>query len=532
MESIQLTYPSTQHGQEFMMDHKPSSVKSWLSNLSFTDITKSLDRLLQAARTLNRTEQKLNQREENLITLEQGYLRMSRHFRQHNDQRLVIATEHQAKLLSNLTAEMAYGYKRIVHELAEQKILLKKQRRMANAINQAQHYLGLHLIEHYQQYSPVPSYIWHELHKLFHFAELLKLQTLKIKEQTDSLLSLDTIENTYKRNCLMSVINPYHVEGNQHWHLFKYFSHWAKSTTLSSDLKKFAQSECFVIDLTSGKRPEYAASDNEYEEHAFYRLLITSELLERLHKQLQHFSSHHTLPNPGFYSVIEPSIGQKLLQQIYAYCDHHIERKDARYPVISNVNLVWGLTNIVKVLQSTSPASTNSDELETSLKKLLGKNYKQMLHWQAVNYSNGGICVRQPKEDITQLNVGNLVLLKRHINNQPQKTWQLGIVRWLNGNRNTGATMGLEYLHGQKTPAHYLTKNNHGEVLKHNILLVAPFDNHETLLIAPKHLIGNRKKIRLELNGKPVEHHIISTKESNSLIAIFEVTTVVDDGDV
>jgi len=121
MESIQLTYPSTQHGQEFMMDHKPSSVKSWLSNLSFTDITKSLDRLLQAARTLNRTEQKLNQREENLITLEQGYLRMSRHFRQHNDQRLVIATEHQAKLLSNLTAEMAYGYKRIVHELAEQK---------------------------------------------------------------------------------------------------------------------------------------------------------------------------------------------------------------------------------------------------------------------------------------------------------------------------------------------------------------------------------------------------------------------------
>ena len=118
MESIQLTYPSTQHGQEFMMDHKPSSVKSWLANLSFTDTNKSLDQLLQAARTLNRTEQKLSQREENLSTLEQGYLRMSRHFRQHNDQRLVIATENQAKLLSNLTAEMAYGYKRVVHELA------------------------------------------------------------------------------------------------------------------------------------------------------------------------------------------------------------------------------------------------------------------------------------------------------------------------------------------------------------------------------------------------------------------------------
>ncbi|RDX37469.1 hypothetical protein DZA50_01860 [Kangiella sp. HD9-110m-PIT-SAG07] len=531
MDSIQLTYPSTQHGQEFMMDYKPSSVKRWLSDLSFTDINQSLDQLLQAVRTLNRTEQKLSQREENLATLEQGYLQMSRHFRQHNDQRLVIATESQAKLFSSITAEMAYGYKRIVHELAEQKVALKKQNRMASAINQAQHYLGLHLIEHYQQYSPVPSYIWHELHKLFHFAEMRKVHTIKVKKPTDCLLALDTVENTYKRNCLMSVINPYHVEGNQHWHLFKYFSHWAQITTLSKDLKKFAKSECFVIDLTSGKRPEYAASDNEYEEHPFYRLLITSALLERLDKQLKHFASKQALPNPGFYPVIEPSTGHNLLQQIYAYCDHHIKRKDARYPVISNVNVVWGLSNIVKVLQSDTPPSNTGEELESCITNLLGKQYQQLIQWQAVNYSNGGICVRQPKEDITQLSVGNVVFLKRHINNQPQRTWQLGIVRWLNGNKNTGATVGVEYFHGEKKPAHYLTKNNHGEVLKHNVVLVTPFDNHETLLIAPKHLIGNRRTIRLELDGKPVEHHIISSKESNSLISVFEVTTSINNGD-
>ncbi|GAA4348460.1 hypothetical protein [Kangiella taiwanensis] len=526
MDSIQLTYPSTQHGQEFMMDHKPSAVKRWLSDLTFTDINKSLDHLLQAIRTLNRTEQKVSQREENLATLEQGYLQMSRHFRQHNDQRQVIASDHQAKLLSSFTAEMAYGHKRVIHELAEQRVALKKQGRLAYAINQAQHYLGLHLIEHYQQYSPIPSYIWHELHKLYHFAEHEKLHRLKVNNNQDALLALDTVENTYKRNCLMSVINPYHVEGNQHWHLFKYFSHWSQLTMLSNDLKKFAKSECFVIDLTSGKRPEYAATDNEYEEHPFYRLLITSPLLEKLNQQLRYFSEHNSLPNPGFYPAIEPSIGQKLLQQIYAYCDHHIARKDARYPVISDVNLVWSLSNIVKVLQSDKQPSETSEELEACLTDMLGAQYPHLLQWQAVNYSNGGICVRQPKEDITQLNVGNLVLLKRHINQQPQKTWQLGIVRWLNGNKSTGASMGVEYLHGQKLPAHYLTKNNHGEVLKHNVLLVTPFDHQEPLLIAPRHLIGNHKTLNLELNGKPVEHQIISTKESNSLITIFEVTTL------
>jgi hypothetical protein len=523
MDSIQLTYPSTQQGQEFMMDNKPSAVKQWLANLTFTDINKSLEQLLQAAKTLNRTEHKLAHREENLETLEQGYLQMSRHYRQHNDQRRVIATDLQFKLLSLLTSEMAYGYKRVVHELAEQRMLLKKGSRLARAINQAQHYLGLHLIEHYQQYSPVPSYIWHELHKLYHFAEQEKLNQIKQKTDNDSLSALDTIENSYKRNCLMSVINPYHVEGNQHWHLFKYFSHWCHKTKLSSDLKKYAQSECFIIDLTSGKKPEYAASDTEYEEHQLYRLLITSELLDELDNQLHHFDQHHTLPKLSFYPAIEKNVGHKLLQQIYAYCDHHIERKDARYPVISNVNLIWGLSNIVKILQQ-DKSIDNSEQLDATLKQQLGNDYHHLIRWQAVNYSNGGICVRQPREDVTQLSIGNLVLLKRDINNHPQKSWQLGIVRWLNGNRSTGASMGVEYLHGQKLPARYLTKNRDGELIKHKVLLVSPFDNHETLMIAPKNLIGDHRSVSLEYNDQMVEHHIVSTEEANSLIAVFTIS--------
>ncbi|GAA4365126.1 hypothetical protein [Kangiella marina] len=529
MDSIQLTYPSTQQGQTFMMDHKPSAVKSWLADLTFTDTNKSLDQLLQAARTLNRTEQKISQREDNLETLEQGYLQMERHFRQHNDKRLVVPTEHQAQLLSNLTTEMAYGYKRVVHELAEQKVALNKQKRLAHAVNQAQHYLGLHLIEHYQQYAPIPSYIWHELHKLFHFAEQQQLLKLKLNKQTDSLLALDTIENTYKRNCLMAVINPYHVEGNQHWHLFKYFGHWAHLTSLSSDLKNFSDSECFVIDLTSGKRPEYAASENEYETHPFYRLLITSTLLEKLSQQLQQFDDKNTLPTPGFYDVIEPSIGYKLLQQIYAYCDHHIKRKDARYPVVGTASMVWGLSSIVKVLRADTHSIETREALNEELGSILESNYAQQLHWQTVNYSNGGLCVRHPKEDVTQLNVGNLVLLKRHINNQPQRAWQLGIVRWLNGHKNTGAAMGIEYFHGEKKLALYLTKNHYNETVKHTVLMVSPFDSHETLLVTPKHLIGERKTIKLEVDGKATQHYITASVESNSLIAVFEVSTTSND---
>lgn len=523
MESIQLTYPSTQQGQEFMMDSKPVAVKKWLATLTFTDINKALKKLLQAAKTLNRSEHKLAHREGNLETLNQGYLQMSRHFRQHNDQRRVIASDHQLKLMSQLTSEMAYGYKRVIHELAQSKIVLKKQNRLAKAINYAQNYLGIHLIEHYQQYSPIPSYIWHELHKLYHFAEHEKLHKLEHKTTNECLEPLKTIEETYKRNCLMSVINPYHVEGSQHWHLFKYFSHWGNKTQLSDDLTHYSDSECFIINLLGSKRPEYAASEIEYEEHSQYRLLITTHLLSELRNQLKHFEQSRELPKLSFYPAIEPNVGFKLLQQVYAYCDHHIKRKDARYPIISHVDTILGLNNIIEVLDNPSQLDDN-DHLQESLSQLFDDSYPHLIRWQAVNYSNGGLCIRQSQEDVSKLSVGNIVLLKRYINNQPQKSWQIGITRWLNGNISTGASLGIEYFHGEKTPASYLTKNRHGETVKHKVLLITPFDSQETLLLAPKNLIGNHRSIKLEYNDEVAEHIITATQEANSLVAVFTIS--------
>ncbi|WP_223669186.1 hypothetical protein [Kangiella shandongensis] len=511
MESIQLTYPSTQEGQEFMMDNKPTVVKQWLEDLTFTDITLSLTHLLQAAKTFNRSECKLAHREENLATLDRGYLQMSRHFRQHHDQRVATPDTEQFQLFSQLTAEMAYGYKRVIHELAEQKMALKKPSRLAFAINQTQHYLGLHLIEHYQQYAPVPSYIWHELHKLYHFAEQEGLHQRQQKATGETLQALDTIENTYKRNCLMSVINPYHIEGNLHWHLFKYFGYWGKTTYLSADLSHYTDSECFIINLLGSHPPEYAATDIEYEEHNLYRLLITTELLKELKKQLIYYEQHHKLPQYGFYPSIDNTSGHKLLQQIYAYCDHHIERKNIRYPSHSNVKVTIGLGPVFKTLEDTgSPLQADSSQ----------KDYPHLVQWQATNYSKGGLCLKQPQADVTNLNVGNIVFIRKE---SSQSQGLVGIIRWLTGNCSTGATMGIEYLKGKPKPCHYLTKNKYGETIQHNVLLIHYETDNQTLLVTPKNLIGNKRSLGIKTENNTAEYHIISTEDSNSLVTVFAV---------
>lgn len=511
MESIQLTYPSTQEGQEFMMDNKPTAVKQWLEDLTFTDITLSLTHLLQAARTFNRSECKLSHREENLATLNQGYLQMSRHFRQHDDQRVANPDREQFKLLSQLTSEMAYGYKRVIHELAEQKVALRRHARLAFAINQTQHYLGLHLIEHYQQYAPVPSYIWHELHKLYHFAEQENLHKRQQNSTGDILQALDTIENTYKRNCLMSVINPYHIEGNLHWHLFKYFGHWSKATCLSSDLKQYSDSECFIIDLLSSRHPEYIDADIEYEEHSLYRLLITTELLKELKKQLTYYEQQHKLPQYGFYPSINGTSGYKLLQQVYAYCDHHIERNNVRYPSQTSVKVTIGLGPVYKILEEIqSPLQASSPQ----------NNYPHLVQWQAINYSEGGLCLRQPLADVTNLNVGNIVFIRKE---SSQSQGLVGIIRWLNGDRSTGATMGVEYLKGKPEPCHYLTKDKDGETVQHKVILIKFEAENQTLLVTPKNLIGNKHSLSIQSANNVTEYHIISTQDCNSLVTVFAV---------
>ena len=148
MTQLKLTYPSLQAGQEFMLDTAPSAISAWLARLAFSDIDKALEEIHKVAKTLNRCQQKTAHREANFVTLSKGYLQISKHLREHNDRRTVKVSHAQLKALHSLSTEMAFGFKRIVDELVSKTFTLKKNDRLAKAINRSQHYLGIMLIEH------------------------------------------------------------------------------------------------------------------------------------------------------------------------------------------------------------------------------------------------------------------------------------------------------------------------------------------------------------------------------------------------
>ena len=522
MTQLKLTYPSIQAGQEFMLDTAPTAVSAWLEQLAFSDIDRAIHELLNVAKTLNRCQQKCSHREANFLTLNKGYQQVSKHLREHNDRRTIKVSHSQLKELHSLSTEMAFAFKRVVDELSAQKFALKKNQRLARAINYSQHYLGIMLIEHYQLHTPVPTYLWHELHMLYEFAESEKLHRTKMKLSDDALEPMATVEHTYIRSCLMAIIDPYHLGDNLHWHIFKYFFHWGDKAILDANLQHFSESRCFIINLDEGKKPLFIQKEKEYEDSGNLRLLLTDKLLDVVEQHMQKLEETQELPKPGFYRAIDNKLATKLLHRIYTYCDQHLKRQSTRYPTMGHMSIVWGPSAIQKTLSAKDSLTPNA-YLGQQIKELLGDDYKLGINWQTVNYSEGGMCIRHNKQQVSQLSVGSIALIRIEKHQDEPSRWQLAISRWQNIDHSRGTTIGVEYLKGEPELNYYLTKTKDDEIVKHPVITLKQSSDFPVIMIAPRSLIGGQKLLQLEIDGKHYPSYVTHIIESSSQLAVFGI---------
>lgn len=522
MTQLKLTYPSLQAGQEFMLDTAPSAINTWFERLAFSNIDRAIDELLKVAKTLNRCQQKIAHRETNFATLSRAYLQVSKHLREHNDRRTIKVSHEQLKALHSLSTEMAFAFKRTVDELLAQKFALNKKQRLARAINYSQHYLGIMLIEHYQLHTPVPAYIWHELHMLYEFADNSKLHRLKVNNTDDALGPMASIEQSYIRSCLMAIIDPYHIGDNLHWHLFKYFAHWGDKAILDENLQHFSESRCFIINLSEGKKPLFIRKEAEYEDSGHLRLLLTNQLLEVVEQQMLKLEESQEIPKPGFYKAIDTKLALKLLHRIFTYCDQHLKRNSTRYPMMSRVSIIWGPNSIQKILSSKDNL-TIDEHLGYQIKELLGDGYKLGINWQAVNYSEGGMCIRHNKQHVAQLSVGSIALIRIDHNEEKSRCWQLAVSRWQNIDHAHGTTIGVEYLQGEPELNYYLTKTKDEEIVKHPIITLKQSSDFPSTMIASRSLIGGQKLLQLEIDGKHYPSYVTHIIESGSQLAVFGI---------
>lgn len=464
MDSLRLTVPSQQEGQHILVETDKTKLAEWLRSLPLADMSKTLPEITRAISSLNRTNMHYKQRSELIELFDSSYKMI------HDNYRPKIAASNKINnvdkemmsQLHNLTREMAFAHKIIIKDSLNKRQLWGKNLYKAKASAFAIFYLGIMLIEQYESYAPVAIYIWREINTIFAHSEKDKTSELAI--DTGRSYCLSTIEQNYIRNSLIALADPYHLGKGEHWHLFFYLNNWVHLAYISEDPDDFKKEKCFIIDVTSENKPSFVTKELDDPEDPKIRLLLTHDLLKQVNFDLETFIDTNRLPENSFHRSISFATAKYLWEHLTKHWSHRIERSARRYPIVTKVDVIWGIEDISRVLGRTEQNGRKPlsyDELEA----LTGVKKHEDLTWDAINVSSGGIGLCSRKFMLPYISLGDIALIREYMDGKPASLWRLAICRWHTGDKHNGTTLGLKYIEGRYQPVRlilYQGKNEKG----------------------------------------------------------------------
>ncbi|MET1253645.1 hypothetical protein [Aliikangiella maris] len=462
MDSLRLTIPSQQEGQHILVETDRAKLSDWLLSLPLADMSKTLPEITRAISSLNRTEMPFKQRAELVELFDASYQLIHDRFRP----KITISSKtsqvekDNLNKLHNFTREMAFAHKIIVNDSQHKRQFWGKNKFKVKAIGFAIFYLGIMLIEQYENYTPIPIYLWREINALFAHAGRDNIEHAEF-EVTNSHC-LNTIEKNYIRNCLLALSDPYHLDKGEHWQLFFYLQNWIHLAHISEDPDDFRKEECFIIDVTSENKPSFVTSELDDPEDPKIRLLLTFDLLRQISFDLETFNDKNRLPDNTFHKSISHITAKYLWEHIAKHWRHRIERSSRRYPIVTKVDVIWGIDNICRILgriEQNSGVSLSFNEIEA----LTEIQTAEQLSWDAINVSSGGIGLCSRRYMIPNIKLGDLAFIREYMDGSPAPHWRLAVCRWHTGDKNNGTMLGLKYIEGRYHPVRLILYQGRNE---------------------------------------------------------------------
>ncbi len=441
MDKLKLTFPSPHPGTHLLVETRPDKFAEWLESLPSGNMPRFVTEVADAVTNLNRTDLPIVQRLSLMQQLDMVYSSIHNYYRplmKSGPHKGNLAPIKELKELYRLTREMSFAYKISVYAYIDKKVFFGKNKNLANAINMALHYLGLELLEQYELYSPIPMYIWREIHQLYYTAESRHLSELSNPDM-GLIHCFNVAETTYIRICLMALSNPYHLKRGDHWEVFTYLNHWTIQTIISEDPDDFSDKNCFVIDLDADDKPTTLKTLEDHE-NPDLRFLLTAQLTIRLAHHIDEIQIDDKCPKNCFSNNVIARKATHLMENMLASWESKQERQNPRYPRIDKMEVIWGLQNIHQVISSTDPILENN--LKTNVDNIIEQ------HWTTINKSDGGTCLARPREKINEIDVGLLVAIRESVSGEANSSWLLGSISWITGNKRNGTQVGIQYMKG------------------------------------------------------------------------------------
>jgi hypothetical protein len=427
-------------------------------------MSKAIPEIIRAISSLNRTDLNYKRRAALVELFDSTYKVVHDFYRPKikNSSKGSFKNEDCLERFRQLTREMSFAHKIIVNDCQNKSQLWGKNKIKIRSIAFSIFYLGIMLMEQYEKYSPIPIYLWREINSLFAYAGKDEIEDIEVPVKNTYCLS--SIEQNYIRNCLIALSDPYRLDSSHHWHVFHYLHNCCKLAKISEDPDDFEQEACFIIDVTSENKPSFVTQELDDPEDPKIRLLLTKKLLKRIAYDEEDYRETKQLPSDGFHPSITLETAKILWKHLAKQWKSRIERSARRYPVVTKVDVVWGIENVNTILNQVQKNCTKS-LTHDEVCDLTHMDKKDHLTWEVNNVSSDGIGLNSRHYILPHIRIGDVVLIREYMDGKPANHWRLAISRWHTGDKHTGTMLGLSYVDGQYHPVRLIThkgKNENG----------------------------------------------------------------------
>lgn len=546
---------------------KLKKVLSALPNANMGELTKQTFLIL---RDLNRQTMPNKQRLENLemirVMAREIFINLKKYF----INRTLPLPEKSQKIVNlnqSILQELIYGYEIIAYEAANKIDEKIDDKTLSIAICRAINYLSEMLLRSSEVYEPCARSLWQDVHQLYAFAESRKLtdNTVIDNEKEPEKLS---IANSYKQILLFSLARPIALRQRDSERVFKELFEWAKYSDIQHDASTDMIDNVFCMHINEDSAPAYL-TEADLSEDITIRILDARKLVEHVKTLISERSKQKQKIALG------DDIPLETLNALASSWGVSAKRRFSRASRNGHINVAIGLSNAAKAIRDSfkvektidtksgfvrTSASTKQDPdftLETishpeeddsymthtevgatendswdmvakgrtltdtyanEQKAVFDNNLKQHQndsdsHWEIVNISAGGYCLRWNSDDTSKAQIGEIIALQE-FDSKDNFEWRIGAIRWMQFTQQHGLEIGVQVISPKVVTATAQRVNRPNEIPFECLMLPGiKALKHASSTILPAHAFKTNDKLIVQILENKINITLGETRE-------------------
>lgn len=476
--------PERNLSQLSLVNHSKNDMIKWVHALPIMNVGETTKQLYQTLQELTRVKMSEDTRFELLEILRPTVHNILHALAKHYLNQSVLLPDRAnrvASLAQSLRNYLATAYKVVAYDCAE-KLMTKLSiigigRRQqlqlaAQAFQRAISELNGLLLETQLLYLPAPANLWSDLHTLHHAATTHGVAQLAVADEHLAFAQEVTVHDAYLRTIILASSQTNKLRQTEIRQIFDASELWTSYLKLKP---KFQVSDLLLIDIEGDLPPTYVSKAADVPQAHYVDAS----------KFVQHLQTVQTTPNNQLHhgEQLNPSLLQHLIGSWSSPSERTFARRSydgqllvclgltaSHYHIANEVEFEYFLNlppdfseeeknfflrnggandphEILDFKISSVPSIAEEQQAKIARTKNqagLYPPYAAMI----VNISPGGYCIRWDCEPPISLRTGEILAMRE----QTERSWTIGIVRWVKQLPTLGAEAGIEIISGTVKP--------------------------------------------------------------------------------